>query len=207
MAATASWKLAQRSAMSCSRQRRARHRLVPERGLEPGQREMRLGASEHRPRQLDRGPAARGVPLNLRPAGIAQAQQLGRLVEGLAERIVERRAEPLVGSNVLDDERLGMSARDEQQEIGEAEAVGETGGQRMRLQMIDRDEGERRARARSPCPWSRPRSARRSGLGLPPRRRRRLHRGRARPRPSAWRIAASSSSTWARAAISGTTPP
>ena len=38
-----------------------------------------------------------------------------------------------------------MPARDEQQEIGEGEAVGETGGQRVRLEMIDRDEAECRA--------------------------------------------------------------
>ena len=34
-----------------------------------------------------------------------------------------------------------MAARDEQQEIGEGEPIGEAGGQRMRLEMIDRDEG------------------------------------------------------------------
>ncbi len=34
-----------------------------------------------------------------------------------------------------------MPARDEQQEVGKIEAVGEPGGERMRLEMIDRDEG------------------------------------------------------------------
>ncbi len=34
-----------------------------------------------------------------------------------------------------------MAARDEQQEIGEGQAVGETGAQRMGFQMIDRHEG------------------------------------------------------------------
>ena len=41
-------------------QRRAHKGLVPERGLEASQREMRLLAAKHRPRQLDDRLAARG---------------------------------------------------------------------------------------------------------------------------------------------------
>ena len=153
MSATASWKLAQRSATSCSLKRRARQRLVPERGLEAGEREMRLGPAEHRPRQRDGRPPSRAPALHRRAAGIAEAEQLGRLVEGLAERVVERRAEPLIAADILDDEELGVPARDEQQQIGKAEPIGQAGGQRMRLQMIDGDEGHAAARARWPCPW------------------------------------------------------
>ena len=100
-----------------------------------------------------------------------------------------------------------MSAGDEQQEIGEAEAVGETGGKRMRLQMIDGDEGEpepeRDGLARDHAddqPADQARACRRGdavdSLEAEPRFGERLEA-----------IAASIRSTWARAAISGTTPP
>ena len=79
--------------------------------------------------------------LDLGSSGIGQAQEFGRLVEGFAERIVERRAEPLVLADALDDEKLRMSTRDEQEQIGKVEPIGEPGRERVRLEMIDRDEG------------------------------------------------------------------
>src|SRR5581483_4987802 len=82
-------------------QRRAGKCYVPERGLEPGEREMRLFASYHWPWKLDFGTPLGGEALDLRSAGIAEPQQLRRLVEGLAERVVERRSEPLVDAHVL----------------------------------------------------------------------------------------------------------
>src|SRR4029079_15882328 len=48
--------------------------------------------------------------------------------------------EPLVDAHIPDDESLGVAAGDEQQQIREGEIVGEAGGQRMRLEVIDRDE-------------------------------------------------------------------
>ena len=59
-------------------------------------------------RALDRG-----------AAGEAQAQHLGGLVEGLAERVVEGRAEAPVAADAQDHQQLAMAARDQQQEIGE----------------------------------------------------------------------------------------
>ena len=84
-------------------ERRAGHRFMPESGLEPGEREMRLVSPEHRPRQLDSGPTLRRHAFDLGSAGIAKPEELRRLVERLAEGIVERRAKPLVIANVLDD--------------------------------------------------------------------------------------------------------
>ena len=96
-------------------ERRAGLRLVAERGLEAGEREMRLGAPEHRPRQRNGRAPTRSMALDLGAAGIGKAEQLGRLVEGFAQRIVERRAEPLIGTDILDDDGLGMAAGDQQQ--------------------------------------------------------------------------------------------
>ena len=120
MSAAASWKLAQRSATSCS--------LSGARAIASCRSAVLSPASEKcgsgRP-SIGRGSAMVARPrlaasLDRRAAGIAEAEQLRGLVEGLAKRIVERRAEPLVVADVLDDEKLRVAARDEQQEIGEA---------------------------------------------------------------------------------------
>ena len=85
---------------------------------------MRLRPPEHGTRQSDGCAAALGGLLDRRAAGIVEAEQLRRLVEGLAKRIVQGRAEARVVADVPDDEKLRVSARDEQQEIGKAQARG-----------------------------------------------------------------------------------
>ena len=106
---------------------------------------MRLLASRHRPRQRDAWLSLRRFALDLGSSGIGQAQEFGSLVERFAQRIVERRAEALVVADALDDEKLGVSARNEQEQIGKVEPIGEPGGERVRLEMIDGDEGAPKA--------------------------------------------------------------
>src|SRR6185369_13281703 len=91
-------------------ERRARRRRVPERRLKPGEREMRFASAEHRAGQGNGGAPAGGASLDFRAARIAKAEQLGRLVERFAQRIVERGAEPLVTADLLDDKSLRMAA-------------------------------------------------------------------------------------------------
>ena len=91
-------------------------------GLEPGEREIGI----RRP-NIGRGRAKRvGIAgprrrFDRRAAGIGQAQQLGGLVESLADRVVHRRAEPVVVADALDGQNLRMAARGEQQQIGEGD--------------------------------------------------------------------------------------
>ncbi len=112
---------------------------------------MRLGAAQQRARQRHRLRVARlRQRLDARPAGIAEAQDLRGLVERLARRIVDRRREPAILAHAIDAQDLAMPARDEQQQIGEFEArVGEARGERMTLQMVDRD--QRLARRHRQC--------------------------------------------------------
>ena len=79
-----------------------------------------------------------GQALHGRAARIAQAQHLRDLVERLADRIVDGGAEQAVAADALDRDELAMAARDQQQEIGEVELGDEAGGQRVRLEMVDR---------------------------------------------------------------------
>ena len=88
---TACWNEAQRSATSWSLQRRDLLGLEAQRGLQAGQREIRRrrgrasAAAGRSARRLPRG----GFLLDLRAAGIAEAQQLRGLVEGLADGVVD----------------------------------------------------------------------------------------------------------------------
>jgi hypothetical protein len=88
--------------------------------------------------------------LDGRAAGIAEAEQLRRLVEGLADRVVDGGAEAAIGADALDRDELRMTAGDQQQQVGKAEAVGEPRGQRVAFQMID---GEERQAVPTRCPW------------------------------------------------------
>ena len=95
------------------------------------------------------GIAFQRFALDLRAAGIGQAEHFGDLVEGFADGIVDRRAEPQIIADAAHRDELGMAARDEQQQIGKIETAGEPRGQRMGFEMVDGDEGfARRQRQR-----------------------------------------------------------
>ena len=188
-------------------ERRPLHRLVPERGLQSREREMRLRPPVHRARQSDGCAAALGGLLDRRTAGIVEAEQLRRLVESLAKRIVQGRAEARVLADVLDDEQLRVSARDEQQQIRKAQAMGEARVSACAFEMVHGDEGQPARKGDGlaggdaddqPADQPRPR---RGGDAVD------LVEAETPASVSASAIRTSSSSTWARAAISGTTPP
>ena len=112
------------------------------RALEPGEGEMRLSAAHQRAGQRHGGGIALARQrLHHRPAGIAQAQDLGRLVEGLAQRVVDRGRQPAVSPDALDDQDLAMSARNQQQQIGIVQRrIGQARGQGVAFQVVDRDQ-------------------------------------------------------------------
>ena len=104
--------------------------------------EMRLGRSLQRAGQRHRaGIALERQPLDRRAAGIAEAQDLGGLVEGFAQRIVDRGGKAAVLPDAFDGEDLAMPARYQQQEIGKSEiAVGQPGGKRVAFEVVDREQ-------------------------------------------------------------------
>ena len=108
----------------------------------PGQREVRLRAAEHGPRQVEAlRIAAAGLALDLRPARIAEAEELGDLVEGLADGVVDGRAEANVIADAAHRDELRVPAGGEEEQVGEADAVGEARRQGMALEVVD---GEQR---------------------------------------------------------------
>ena len=76
--------------------------LVAHRRLQTREREVRIVAPEHWPRQGEaRGIAAARGAFDLRPAGIGQAEHLRHLVEGFADRIIDRGAEPHIVADAV----------------------------------------------------------------------------------------------------------
>jgi hypothetical protein len=138
--ATASWNAAARSARPALRQRRGLDDLAHRR-LEAGEGEVATGPPEHRPRQAKgaRIAVARQA-LDRRTAGVGEAEQLRGLVEGLAYRIVDRRAEPPVAPDAFDHQQLAMPARDQQQQVGKIDPVAQPRRQGMAFEVVDRDE-------------------------------------------------------------------
>ena len=204
---TACWNEAQRSATSWSESGAILSASSRSAVLRPESEKSALGASEHRPRQRK----ARGLPrgrflLDLRPARIAEAEQLRGLVEGLADGVVDGGAEPHVVADAAHRDDLGVPAGGEEQAIGKRRAVGQPRGQRMRFQVVDRDQRlVADERDRLGGGQADDDAADQAGAG----------RGGDAVEPSnvtcasaiALAMTRSSASTWARAAISGTTPP
>ena len=121
------------------RQRRDLLRLEPQGGLEAGEREVGLGASEHRPRQREAARvAAQRLPLDLRSARITETEQLRDLVVGFADGIVDGGAEAHIVADVARRDDLGVAARGEEQAVGEFDCVGEARRQGVRFEVIDR---------------------------------------------------------------------
>ncbi len=103
---------------------------------------MRFAAADHRPGQRDSGGIAvfRGA-LHRGTAGKAEAEDLGGLVEGFAQRIVDRGRQPAILPHAVDAQDLAMPARHQQQCIGKGDArVCEAGAQCMAFEMVDRDQ-------------------------------------------------------------------
>jgi hypothetical protein len=120
--------------------------------FQPGEREVGLGAAEHRARQDEAlRLAALRLALDLRAARVGKAEQLRGLVEGFADRVVDRGAEAHVAADVEHCDDLRMAAGGEEQAIRKSRVVGQPRGQRMRFKVIDGDQrllGDQRDRLR-----------------------------------------------------------
>ena len=79
--------------------------------------------------------------LDDRAARIAQAEELGDLVEGFAGRVVPRPAEEPAGKLLFEKIKRRVAARDEKGEGGKRDVpVLQEGGFDMALEMVDADE-------------------------------------------------------------------
>ena len=115
--------------------------LPPQGGLEAGKGKMGVLAPKHGPGEIETVCVPRRrMTLNLRTAGETEGQKFRGLVESLAKRVVKRRAETAVTSLFAHHDKLGMAARDQQQQIGCNESFGQANGQRMAFEMIDRQQ-------------------------------------------------------------------
>ena len=86
-------------------QRSRRFGRVPHRRLEAGKGKVGVRPAEHGPRQREAFRiAALGRRFDRRTAGISKAEQFSGLVEGLADGVVHRRAQPIVIAHPLDRE-------------------------------------------------------------------------------------------------------
>ena len=103
---------------------------------------MRLARSFQWARQGDGlGIALERQPLHRRPAGIAQHQQLGGLVESLAQRVVNGGGKAAIAPHAFNGEDLAMPARDQQQQIGKAEGfIRQPRRERVAFEVIDRQQ-------------------------------------------------------------------
>ncbi len=88
------------------------------RGLDAAEAEVEAGPVEHRAREIEyaRAPGL-GQRGERRSPGIAEAQELGGLVEGLSRCIVQRLAEHPVSADTRDFDQHGVPARDLQRNI------------------------------------------------------------------------------------------
>ena len=115
--------------------------LVAHRGLQARQREIGVGAPEHRPRKREAsGIAAGGGALDLRAARIGQPEHFCHLVEGLAHGVVDGGAEPHIVADADHGDDLGVAAGGEKQAIGKRQRAGQPRRQRVGLEMVDRDQ-------------------------------------------------------------------
>ena len=109
-------------------------------GLEAGERKIATRPPAHRPWQVEARAVATGSGgFECRAAGIAEFEQLGRLVEGFADGVVDGAAKAVIDADILCDHQLAVAAGDQQQEVGKVDCVGQPRGQGMPFEVVDGD--------------------------------------------------------------------
>ena len=138
---TAAWNEAQRSATSRGRKGATDSAASRTAVLSPESEKSAFGRPMSGRGNAKRvGIAVFGRRFDRRPARKRQPNELGCLVERFADRVVHGRAEPIVIADALDCEDLRVPARGDERQIREGDAGGQARSQRMRLQVVDRNE-------------------------------------------------------------------
>jgi hydroxymethylbilane synthase len=116
-------------------------RRLPDGRFQSGKGEVEPGFTDQRPWQGEPvGVTHLRRLLHGRTTRIRKPEQFGRLVESLAQGVVDRGAPALVVSDAAHQHELGMAAGNEQHQIGKRESIREAGRQRMALEMIYRQQ-------------------------------------------------------------------
>ena len=110
-------------------------------GLEPAETEVQTGSVGHWPRETEASSVTRFGQLgDGRPAGVAQTQHLGGLVEGLACGVVHRFTQNPVAADAGDLHQLGVATGDKQ---GEERKFGrirfQQRGEQVAFHVVDAD--------------------------------------------------------------------
>ena len=138
---TAASKPAARSATSWSRKGASRSAARRTAVFRPAKEKCSSSRpSMGRGRSKRRGVARARETLDGRAAGEAEPQELRGLVEGFAQRVVDGGAEPLKVADAAHDEKLGMAARHQQQQVRRAQPFGQADRERVRLEVMHGDE-------------------------------------------------------------------
>ena len=133
--------------------RRQLAHLGHDRRLQAGEREVEIAAVQQGPGQrIGFRVAVVGQPGQGRPAGVAQAQQLGTLVEGLAGRVVDGLAQQRVLAHVGHVHELRMATRHQQRDEGKRRrVVGQERRQQVAFEVVDAQHGPPQRRAQRHC--------------------------------------------------------
>ena len=106
--------------------------------LQPGKREIGTLTAHERPWQGEPAwIAVRRRALNSRAAGKSEAQHLGDLIEGFAQRIVDCAAELLIVEMRPYPQELGMPSRNKKKKIGRMQTLRQPDRQGMAFEVID----------------------------------------------------------------------
>ncbi len=114
----------------------------PEDGsLEPGKRQVHVFSIKKWPGKFESTRVSAGSSVfNRRPAGKAESEHPGNLVERFAWRIVDGSTESLEPVRRADHDKLTMTARGQQHEVRISCIIGHPRSQRMTSEMIDANE-------------------------------------------------------------------
>ena len=111
--------------------------VVDHRRLEPREGEG-VAVGEHRPGEAEHVLAGRGQPVEHRAARVAESEEAGHLVVGLADGVVDGLAEQLVAPRLGRAGEHAVPARDQQRGLGERHlAVGQVHAGQVALQVVD----------------------------------------------------------------------
>ena len=104
---------------------------------------MRFAAADHRTGERNgAGITLHRLALDRRTAGKSQLQDFCRLVESLAQRVIDGRGQPAILAHAVNPEDLAVAAGYEKQGIRKVDAfVGKAGAQSMAFEVVYRDEG------------------------------------------------------------------
>ena len=111
-------------------------------GFESAETEIEIAGVDHAAWEfVARGIACGGESIDGDAAGVAEAEELGGFVEGLAGGVIEGSAKEAVVSEALDIEQEGVSAADDERGVGRDFFASEKRREEVAFDVVDGEEG------------------------------------------------------------------